>query len=110
MTNPLPAESQAPMPGTREVPVEAIEAIIERLDRAMRGIPLGSHSEGLDNVYLDICVAWAHARHALRGTFSQAPLVDLMLEPAPAAAVLRLAASPDLTPCPGCTGRCGQCR
>jgi len=108
--NPVPAERPAHIPAMREVPAEALEAIIDRLETAMQGIPLGAYSDGLDRVYLDVCVAWAHARHALRGTFSRAPLAELMLEPAPAAAVLRLAASPDLTPCPGCVERCGQCR
>lgn len=82
-------DSQPPTPGTLEgtpyriVPVDVLESIAARCDLAMRGIPLGDARLHLDDAYLHVCVAWAYARHALRGTRPAAgqPISDLRPTP-----------------------------
>jgi len=125
-----PAAEPASAPSSQEttpyvtVARDQLEALVARCESAMQHIPLGAASENLDTAYIDCCVAWAHARHMLRGTRPNAgrPLADLMLdtaapvpqlrlakrEPAPASATARLIERGEI-PCPGCVDRCGQC-
>lgn len=88
------------------VPRDTLKAIIARCEKAMQGIHLGPADLGLDDVYIDVAVAWSHARHALRGTRPTAgrPLSDLEPKVVPQ---LRLVERE--RPCPGCVERCGQC-
>lgn len=92
---------------------DSLRAVIDRCEKAMQGIPLGSADLNLDAPYIDVCVAWAHARHMLRGTRPNAgqPLSDLEPKPVPQLRLVeRTSVSVDeAMPCPGCVDRCGQC-
>lgn len=83
------------------VPKDTLRAIVDRLNTAMRRLPLGAAADGLDGAYLELCVAWSHARHAL-GEHGATP------DATPDIARLRAVSGPT-RPCPGCVDRCGQC-
>ena len=86
-----PDPRPAPAPGTLEgtpyriVGRDTLERIIDRCELAMQSIPLGDAALNLDDAYLHVCVAWSHARHAIRGTRPAAgqPISDLRPTPVP---------------------------
>lgn len=107
----LHAAKEALTPGGAD-----LDALIARLDEAMHKLSECEKDSAGWNAYVDVCVAWAHARHLKRGT---TPDLEALADYGDAVACMReialtrrpqpLHAVEEAVPCQGCQERCGQC-
>lgn len=93
---------------------DGLDAMIARLDEAMHKLAECEPESPGWHAYVDVCVAWAHARHMKRGT---TPDLEALADVGEAPAcmreialgrrtghVVRLHARDEATPCPECQG------